>query len=164
MSVEKAKKWLSERGMEDHISVHDVSTDTVAHAAAVIGVSEGEIAKTLSFIVDGKPLLVVAAGDAKVSNGKFKNRFGKKGSMIPRESVEELVGHEPGGVCPFGVNEGVPVYLDVSLKAYRSVHAACGSEWATVELTPSELESFFGADSWVDVFKLPSSEEQSPRP
>ena len=116
MSVEKAKKYLKEKGYLDRVIEPDVSTATVELAAAAIGVEPGRICKSLSFIIDDRPILILAEGMARVDNKKYKQEFGKKAKMIQREQVEELIGHEAGGVCPFGVNENVEIYLDESLK------------------------------------------------
>lgn len=153
MSEESVRKYLGKRGFEDRIDHHMESIDTVAHAALQIGCSEAEIAKTLSFLVEGSPILIVMAGDARVSNPKFKSKFGTKPSMIPRELVKELVGHEIGGVCPFAIKEGVPVWLDISLKRFSLLHPAGGSEYTSVRLSPSELEEACDAAGWCDVSK-----------
>lgn len=119
-----------------------------------MGVGVERIAKTLSFLQNGRPVLIVAAGNVKIDNRKYKDRFGVKASMIPGASVEELVGHAPGGVCPFGIREGVEVWLDASLKLHETVHLACGDDRTTIELTPDETEQASGALGWVDVTKL----------
>ena len=153
MSVEKAKKYLEEKGYLDRVIEPDVSTATVELAAAAIGVEPGRICKSLSFIIDDRPLLILAEGMARVDNKKYKSEFGKKAKMIPREQVEELIGHEAGGVCPFGVNENVEIYLDESLKAYDTVYPAAGDDHSAVKLTIPELEQVSGFTSWVDVCK-----------
>lgn len=155
MAFEKVKKELEARGLGDRLSRHAEATETVEHAAAVIGCLPAEIAKTMGFVLDDAVLLVVAAGDGKISNAKFKARFGKKPTMIPRDRVEELTGHEPGGVCPFALPEGVRVYLDRSLLRLSVVHTAGGSTDSTVRLLPSELGAIFGDGAWVDVCNLP---------
>ena len=116
MINENVKKWLEKRGFADRLTEHNETIDTVEHAAQQIGCSEAEIAKTLSFIVDEKPVIVVMAGDGRVNSSKFKAVFHTKPSMIPRDRVEELTGFQPGGVCPFGVPAGIPVWLDISMK------------------------------------------------
>ena len=153
MSVEKATVHLKEFGLEDRIMLFDVSSATVADAAKAIGCKEAEIAKSLSFLVEEAPVLIVAAGDAKVDNGKFKARFHTKAKMLPFDSVEPLIGHGVGGVCPFGVKEGVKVFLDVSLKRFDIVYPACGSAASAVKLTLEELEKASLAAEWIDVCK-----------
>ena len=123
------------------------------HAAQQIGFSEAEIAKTLSFIVDEKPVIVVMAGDGRVNSSKFKAQFHTKPSMGPRDQVEELIGFAPGGVCPFGVREDIPVWLDVSMKRFEYIHPAGGNEFISVKLTPEELEKASDAVGWCDVCK-----------
>ena len=145
MSVEKAKKYLKEKGYLDRIIEPDVSTATVELAAQAIGVTPGEIAKTLSFIAK--------EGMARVDNKKYKQEFGKKAKMIQREQVEELIGHEAGGVCPFGVNENVEIYLDESLKKWDTVYPAAGNANSAVRLELDELEKLVNARKWVDVCK-----------
>ncbi|MDD6069994.1 MAG: YbaK/EbsC family protein, partial [Clostridiales bacterium] len=140
MSAERVRKYLREKGIEDHITVHEDTIDTVEHAAERIGCSEAEIAKTLSFIVDDKPVIVVMAGDTRVNSSKFKAQFHTKPHMVPREEVEKLIGHKPGGVCPFAVNAGVPIWLDVSMRRFEIVHPAGGSEYTSVAMTLEELE------------------------
>ena len=153
MSVEKATAHLKEFGLEDKIMLFDVSSATVAEAAQAIGCKEAEIAKSLSFLIDENPVLVVAAGDGKIDNGKFKAAFHTKAKMLPFESVEPLIGHGVGGVCPFGINDGVAVYLDVSLKRFETVYPACGNAASAVKLTLEELEKVSLFTSWVNVCK-----------
>ena len=155
MSIEKAKAHLEKFGLSDRVLEFSVSSATVALAAEAIGCREGEIAKTLSFAVDGGAILIVAAGDAKIDNGKYKAAFSTKAKMLQFEEVEPLIGHAVGGVCPFGVNEGVPVYLDCSLKRYSTVYPAAGSSQSAVRLSLSELETASGCVGWVDVCKDP---------
>ena len=138
---------------EDRIIEPEADTATVELAAKSLGCEPARIAKTLSFLVDGKPLLVVLAGDVRIDNHKFKQTFHQKGRMIPAEQVEELIGHAPGGVCPFAVNEDVPVYLDTSLKAYDIVYPAAGNAHSAVRVTPEELYGFAHAKGWVDIHK-----------
>lgn len=130
-----------------------MSSATVELAAEALHCEPQRIAKTLSFMVDGHAVLVVAAGDAKIDNSKYKAQFGTKAKMLSPEEAESLVGHAVGGVCPFAVNEGVPVYLDVSLKRFETVFPACGSSNSAIELTISELETYSGYVEWVDVCK-----------
>ena len=150
---EKVYNWLDSRGFSDRITKHEETIDTVEHAALQIGCSEAEIAKTLSFLVDDKPVIVVMAGDGKVNSSKFKAQFHTKPGMIPRDRVEEMVGFAPGGVCPFGIPEGIPVWLDISMKRFKIIHPAAGDEFTSVSLTPEELEKASGADGWCDVCK-----------
>jgi prolyl-tRNA editing enzyme YbaK/EbsC (Cys-tRNA(Pro) deacylase) len=153
MSYSKAKQYLEEKGLGDRLTVHNESIDTVEHAAQQIGCSEAEIAKTLTFIVEEKPVVIVMAGDTRVNSSKFKSVFHTKPHMIPRDQVNELIGHEPGGVCPFGVNKGVPIWMDVSLKRFSIVHPAGGDEYTSVALSVKELETAFSIAGWCDVCK-----------
>ncbi len=156
MSFEKAKKHLESFSLADKIKVFDTSSATVALAAAALGTEEERIAKTLSFSdMAGGAILVVAAGDAKVDNRKFKDCFSKKAKMLSSEELDLLVGHSAGGVCPFGVNDGVSVYLDESLRRFDIVYPAVGSSNSAVELTIAELELSSGFLAWIDVTKLP---------
>ena len=153
MSFDRAKSDLVTHILESHILVFEESSRTVSEAALAVGVSEGEIAKTLSFYVDEKPILIVAAGDVKIDNAKYKQFFGKKAKMIPFEEVEEVIGHKVGGVCPFGVNPGVDIFLDVSLKEYECVYPACGTGNSAVKLSIKELEDSSNYKEWIDVCK-----------
>ena len=123
------------------------------HAAQQIGCSEAEIAKTLSFLVDEKPVIVVMAGDTRVNSSKFKAQFHEKPHMIPREDVERITGDLPGGVCPFAISAGIPIWLDISLKRFETVHPAGGDEFTSVAITPTELARASGAIGWCDVCK-----------
>lgn len=140
MSFLKAKENLQKYGLENKIMEFTVSSATVKEAAKAIDCKEEEIAKTLSFIVSDHPILIVVAGDSKIDNSKFKREFHTKAKMIPFDQVENLIGHAVGGVCPFGVNEGVTVYLDDSLKRFEVIYPACGSANSAVKLTLDELE------------------------
>lgn len=151
MSAERVRDYLKEKGLEDHITVHQETIDTVEHAALRIGCTEAEIAKTLSFVVEDKPILIVMAGDVRVNSSKFKAQFHTKPHMIPRDLVNELIGHEPGGVCPFAVNADVPIWLDESMKRFEVVHPAGGSSFTSVALTLDELEHAVDAAGWCDV-------------
>lgn len=153
MAIEKVKAYFKEYGIEEKVQELDVSSATVALAAAALHCEPQRIAKTLSFMVDGHAALVVAAGDAKIDNHKYKAQFGTKAKMLSPEEVETLVGHAVGGVCPFAVNEGVDVYLDISLKRFETVFPACGSSNSAIELTITELEKYSGYLGWVDVCK-----------
>lgn len=156
MSIEKVRAYFRQwPGMEEKILEFPVSSATVAEAAKAVGTEERRIAKTLSFMLDDGPILVVAAGDAKVDNKKYKSTFHKKASLLKVDELTELVGHPVGGVCPFGINEGVRVYLDQSLRRFPSVFPACGSANSAIELTIPELEIYSRFEEWVDVCKIP---------
>ncbi|MBO4844767.1 MAG: YbaK/EbsC family protein [Lachnospiraceae bacterium] len=153
MINEKVYNWLKDKGYEDRIEQHKETIDTVEHAAIQVGCSQAEIAKTLSFIVDDKPVIIVMAGDGRVNSSKFKAQFHTKPSMVPRDRVEELIGFLPGGVCPFGIDKSIPVWLDVSMKRFDIVHPAGGNEFTSVRLSPKELEEASEAAGWCDVCK-----------
>lgn len=153
MSIDKVRAYFRSLGMEDKVMEFDVSSATVELAAQAVGCEPQRIAKTLSFMVDGHPILIVAAGDAKIDNHNYKAQFGTKAKMLSPEEAVELVGHAVGGVCPFTVNEGVVVYLDESLKRFATVFPACGSANSAIELTIPELERYSGFKAWVDVCK-----------
>ena len=153
MSIEAVKEFFSKYGIADRVKEFDVSSATVELAAQALGCEPCRIAKTLSFLVDGHAVLVVAAGDAKIDNQKYKAQFKSRAKMLSPEEVENMVGHAVGGVCPFAVNEGVEVYLDESLKRFETVFPACGSASSAIELTVEELEKYSNFDSWVDVCK-----------
>lgn len=136
----------------------DVSSATVALAAQAIGCREGEIAKTLSFLIGDEPILIVAAGDCKIDNAKYKSQFAAKAKMIPFDQVEARIGHAVGGVCPFGVEDGVTVYLDASLRQFDAVYPACGSSNSAIRLTIEELERVSGYRRWIDVCKIVGGE------
>ena len=155
MSIDKARAHLSKFGLEEKIREFQVSSATVALAAAALGTEEARIAKTLSFALGDEAILVVAAGDAKVNNQKYKATFEKKAKMLPFEDVERLIGHGVGGVCPFGINDGVKVYLDESLKRFDIVYPAAGTASSAVELTIPELEAASLSLGWVDVTSIP---------
>lgn len=157
MAFEKAKQYLEAYGLADRIIVTEHSSATVAEAAEAIGCEAAMIAKTLSFLQDDRPVLVLADGLARIDNRKYKERFGCKAKMIPAEQVGPLVGHEIGGVCPFGVNEGVAVYLDESLRKHEIVYPAVGTDHSGVKLTIPELERSSGYTEWVDVCKQPEA-------
>lgn len=153
MSMERAKEHLKTYGLDDKIRVFTVSSATVELAAQALGCEECRIAKTLSFDQNGDTVLVVAAGDAKVDNARYKAAFGCKARMVPAAEVEQRVGHAVGGVCPFGVREGVRVYLDESLRRFDVVYPACGTADSAVELSLEELERSSGSIGWLDVCK-----------
>ena len=154
-AIEKVKKWLERWDAQDRVRELDLSSATVELAAKALGCEEQRIAKTLSFEAEEGCILIVAAGDAKVNNGKFKACFGKKPKMLSFDDVEKKTGHAVGGVCPFAVNEGVRVYLDESLKRFETVFPACGSSNSAIEVTLPELEEFSMALGWVDVCRIP---------
>ena len=153
MSIEKVRAFFKEKGIEDKIKEFSTSSATVELAALALGVEGKRIAKTLSFMVNGNAILIVAAGDAKVDNAKYKAYFGAKAKMLTPDEAVELVGHAVGGVCPFAVNEGVKVYLDISLKRFEIVYPAAGSSNSAVELRIPELEMLCPEAVWVDVCK-----------
>ena len=153
MAIEKVKAFFAEKGMENRVLEFEVSSATVELAAAALGCEGKRIAKSLSFSVGGEPILVVAAGDAKVDNAKYKAQFGAKAKMLSPDEAVELIGHAVGGVCPFAINDGVLVYLDESLKRFETVFPACGSSNSAIELTIPELEAYSGFTAWVDVCK-----------
>ena len=153
MAIEAVKEYFSKFGMADRVKEFDVSSATVELAAQALGCEPRRIAKTLSFLVDGHAILIVAAGDAKIDNPKYKAQFGTKAKMLTPDEAESLVGHAIGGVCPFGINEGVTVYLDESLKRFSTVFPACGSSNSAIELSIPELEEYSGYVSWIDVCK-----------
>lgn len=159
MSIEVVRTYFNTLGIEDRIQEFSVSSATVELAAQALHCAPERIAKTLSFKVDDAPVLIVAAGDAKVDNSKFKGQFHTKAKMLTPDEVVELVGHAVGGVCPFAVKEGVAIYLDQSLKRFQTVFPACGSANSAIELTIPELERYSGSCQWVDVCKNWQSEE-----
>ena len=155
MSLEKAESYLKEAGFLDHVIELKESTATVALAAEALGVEPGMIAKTMSFLQGEQPVLILTEGTAKVDNRKYKDTFHVKAKMIPFEQVEEVTGHAPGGVCPFGIKDGIEVYLDESLKRFETVYPAAGDDHSAVRLTIPELEEVSGAKGWVDVCREP---------
>jgi prolyl-tRNA editing enzyme YbaK/EbsC (Cys-tRNA(Pro) deacylase) len=153
MAIEKVKSYFEKYNMEQRILEFDVSSATVELAAQALNCEPCRIAKTLSFMVNETPVLIVAAGDTKIDNPKFKLQFATKAKMLTPQEAEELVGHAVGGVCPFAVNEGVEIYLDESLKRFETVFPACGSRNSAIELTIAELETYANPLSWVNVCK-----------
>ena len=156
MSLEKAKAYLAEKGYADHVIELEDSSATVQLAAQALGVEPGMIAKTMSFLIGEEAILILTEGTARVDNRKYKDTFHRKAKMIPFEEVEKWIGHAPGGVCPFGIKEGVKVYLDESLKQFDTVYPAAGNDHSAVKLTIAELEEVAGAVGWVDVCKEPA--------
>ena len=153
MSIERVKEYFREYGMAERIQEFDVSSATVELAAAALNCEPERIAKSLSFMAGDHAVLVVAAGDARIDNPKYKAQFGTKAKMLSADEAERLIGHAVGGVCPFAVNEGAQVYLDVSLKRFDTVFPACGSSNSAIQLTIPELEEYSRCDGWVDVCK-----------
>lgn len=153
MAIERARAYLEQFGMADRIREFSESSATVELAAQAVGVEGKRIAKTLSFWVHEQAVLIVTAGDARIDNAKYKAKFGAKAKMISFGEVEPVIGHSVGGVCPFGINEGIDVYLDVSLKRFDTVFPACGSDNSAIELNMEELERCSKAKEWVDVCK-----------
>lgn len=153
MALESVKTFFKQYDMDSQIREFEVSSATVDLAALALGCEPERIAKTLSFVVNGQAVLVVTAGDTKVDNKKFKEFFNTKAKMLTPEEVLDLVGHAVGGVCPFAVNDGVLVYLDISLKRFETVYPACGSSNSAIELTIEQLEKYSGYSQWIDVCK-----------
>ena len=153
MSFNKVYEFFKEKGLADRVMEFDESSATVELAAQAIGCGPARIAKTMSFLIDDKAILIVTAGNVKIDNKKYKAYFHTKAKMIPWDDVEEYIGHAPGGVCPFAVKEGISVYLDTSLKAFDTVYPAAGSSNSAVKLSPDELYTLSGAADWIDVCK-----------
>jgi len=153
MAIEKVKEYFNQFGIADRVQEFTVSSATVELAAQALNCEPCRIAKTLSFMVDGYAVLIVTAGDAKIDNPKYKAQFGTKAKMLTPDEAETLIGHAVGGVCPFGINGGVTVYLDNSLKRFATVFPACGSSNSAIELSIEELEKYSGYRSWIDVCK-----------
>ena len=155
MAIEKVKEYFKSLGIEERIQEFEISSATVELAAKALNCEESRIAKTLSFHVGDKVVLVVAAGDVKIDNPKYKAQFGTKAKMLSFDEAEPLIGHAVGGVCPFALNEGVEIYLDESLKRFDTVFPACGSSNSAIELSIKEVEEYSQYISWVDVCKIP---------
>lgn len=153
MAIEKVKQYFNKWNMADKILELDASSATVELAAQAVGCEPKRIAKTLSFMVGEKPILIVAAGDTKIDNQKYKAQFSAKAKMLTPDEAIDLIGHAVGGVCPFGINGGVIVYLDESLRRFSTVFPACGSSNSAIELTIEELEKYSNYSSWIDVCK-----------
>lgn len=158
MSIEKGRAYFRELGMEDRVMEFEVSSATVELAAQALGVEGARIAKTLSFKNGEGCMLILAAGDARIDNKKFKEKFHFKAKMLTADEVLEMVGHPVGGVCPFGINDGIDVYLDESLKRFVTVFPAVGSGSSAIELDLDELFKYSKAIEWIDVCKLPEAE------
>ena len=155
MSLQKSEDFLERKVFLDHVIHLEASTATVAEAAEALGVEPGRIAKTMSFLQGEQPVLILTEGTARVDNRKYKDTFHMKAKMIPFEEVEAVIGHAPGGVCPFGIQDGIAVYLDESLKAFDTVYPAAGDDYSAVKLSIAELEQVCDAKGWVDVCKEP---------
>lgn len=155
MSIEKGRAYFRQFGMEDRVREFDVSSATVELAALALGVEGARIAKTLSFKKDDSCILILAAGDARIDNHKFKEKFHMKAKMLAPEEVLSIVGHPVGGVCPFGINDSIDVYLDESLKRFETVFPAVGSANSAIELDLDDLYKYSNAIEWIDVCKLP---------
>lgn len=153
MSVDKVREYFKQFGIEQRIMEFDVSSATVELAAKALNCDPDRIAKSLSFKIGDKPILVLFSGEARIDNKKYKEYFHNKAKMLSPEEVTTLIGHNIGGVCPFGINEGVDVYLDVSLRKYETVFPACGSSNSAIELNLDELEKYSNSLSWIDVSK-----------
>lgn len=153
MSFTKVKQYFEEAGLGDRVKVLEHSSATVAEAAIAVGCEAKQIAKTMSFLVDESPILIVVAGDVKVDNKKFKATFQKKAKMIAFDQVESYIGHAPGGVCPFEVKPEVKTYLDVSLQRFDIVYPAAGDDHSAVKLWVAELEKYANSLGWVDIGK-----------
>ncbi|MDU7115161.1 MAG: YbaK/EbsC family protein [Peptoniphilus harei] len=154
MSIEKVKNYFKKFGLENRIIEFDTSSATVELAAAALNCQPERIAKSLSFILKEKAIIIVTAGDVKIDNKKFKEIFETKAKMIEKDRVEELIGHKVGGVCPFAIKDGVDVYLDESLKRFETVFPACGSSNSAIEMTIAELEKYSKYKEWIDVTKI----------
>lgn len=153
MAIDKVKEYFKQWNMEDRILEFEVSSATVELASQALNCEPKRIAKTLSFMINNKCILIVTAGDAKIDNSKYKLQFGTKAKMLTADEVVTLSGHAVGGVCPFGVEDGVVTYLDISLKRFITVFPACGSSNSAIELSLNELEQYSNSDSWIDVCK-----------
>lgn len=153
MAIEKVKEFFKKYNMDNRIKEFEVSSATVELAARALNCEPCRIAKTLSFMVDECPILIVCAGDAKIDNSKYKHQFKAKAKMLSPDDVLRLIGHGVGGVCPFGINKGVTVYLDESLKRFKTVFPACGSSSSAIELSIDEMEKYSGYSQWIDVCK-----------
>ncbi len=156
MAFEKVKQYFEENGLGDRVLSFEADTGTVEEAALAVGCEPKQIAKTMSFLLSGdepEPILILTAGDARVDNHKYKEEFHEKAKMIPWDEVEGYIGHAPGGVCPFAINENVTVYLDESLRRFDIVYPAAGNDHSAVRLSLAELEKYSGYEAWIDVCK-----------
>ena len=153
MAIEKARQYFRQFGLDAQIREFSVSSATVALAAQALGCEPGRIAKSLTFRVGERAVMIVTAGDTRIDNAKFRAQFHTKAKMLTPDEVEKLIGHAVGGVCPFGINPGVTVYLDVSLKRFDTVFPACGSSNSAIELSIADLAKYSNSTAWVDVRK-----------
>ena len=153
MSIEKVREYFKQKGIEDRVREFDISSATVELAAKALGCAECRIAKSMSFKIEDKAIIIVTAGDVKIDNAKYKAKFHIKAKMLQYDEVERMIGHKVGGVCPFAINSDVMVYLDESLKRFETVFPACGSSNSAIELTISELEEHSNFRQWIDVCK-----------
>lgn len=153
MSVDKVRSFFQKYGLDKRIMEFDVSSATVEQAAQALSCRPERIAKTLSFNVNGRTILIVTAGDRKIDNAKYKTNFGAKARMLTADNAEETIGHAVGGICPFGINPNIDVYLDISLKRFDTVFPACGSSNSAIELSIGELEKYSSFSAWIDVCK-----------
>ena len=153
MSIVKVRDYFKQKGIEDKIREFDISSATVELAALALGCDECRIAKSMSFKIDDKAIIIVTAGDVKIDNAKYKAKFHTKAKMLQYDEVEPMIGHKVGGVCPFAINSDVDVYLDESLKRFNTVFPACGSSNSAIELTIPELEEYSNFLEWIDVCK-----------
>lgn len=154
MSIEKVREYFKTKGIDERIREFEISSATVPLAAKALHCEESRIAKTLSFHIGEKVILIVAAGNTKIDNAKYKAQFGTKAKMLSFDEAEPLIGHAVGGICPFAVNEGVEIYLDISLKRFNTIFPACGSSNSAIELSLQELEEYSGFIKWIDVCKI----------
>ncbi|MDO4483489.1 MAG: YbaK/EbsC family protein [Clostridia bacterium] len=158
MAIETVREYLRRFDADSRVLEFDVSSATVELAAKALNTQPGQIAKTLSFMAGEQPLLIVAAGDARIDNGKYKRTFGAKAKMMTAEELDRFTGLQFGGVCPFAIPDNVAIWLDESLRAWETVYPACGSSNSAIEVTLPELEQYSGARGWVDVTKMPAGE------
>ena len=154
MSIDRVRKYLKKYDLDKEIREFNVSSATVYEAALAINCEEKDIAKTLSFLVEDTPILIVVRGDAKIDNSKYKKEFHKKAKMIPSDILEEKIGHKAGGICPFGVKENVKIYLDESLKTLKFFYPACGSSNSAIKMDIETIERIVNYEKWVDVCKI----------
>lgn len=153
MSIERVKEYLVSKGFLDRVIEPETPTPTVEAAASALGTTRARIAKSLAFDAGGETILIVAAGDSKIDNSKFKSTFGMKAKMLSPEETLSRTGYAVGGVCPFALNEGVKVYTDVSLKRFDTVYPAAGNARSGVKLSPEELYTLSSSEGWVEVTK-----------
>ena len=158
MSVERVKEYFRQFGMEDRIMEFEISSATVELAAKAVGTEPARIAKSISFLVNDKAVLIITAGDTKIDNHRFKDKFGVKAKMLTPDQVIEMIGHAIGGVCPFGINDGVDVYLDESMKRFDTVFPASGSINSCIKLSIPELEKYSNYNKWIDVTEVIAEE------